>query len=153
MIDFSNFYQLIAKSPLSHWLETLPAQVAAWQREALHGKFREWERAVEFLPELTPWRLDLLHSVTAESETPLSEGHQLRVENLLKNLMPWRKGPYSLYGINIDTEWRSDWKWERVLARFGFPPENGSPPSRTCPILPGGLSSTWAAAAAITCGE
>lgn len=21
MIDFSNFYQLIAKSPLSHWLE------------------------------------------------------------------------------------------------------------------------------------
>ena len=115
MIDFSNFYQLIAKSPLSHWLETLPAQVAAWQREALHGKFREWERAVEFLPELTPWRLDLLHSVTAESETPLSEGHRLRIENLLKNLMPWRKGPYSLYGINIDTEWRSDWKWERVL--------------------------------------
>lgn len=29
MIDFSNFYQLIAKSPLSHWLETLPARVAA----------------------------------------------------------------------------------------------------------------------------
>lgn len=54
MIDFSNFYQLIAKGPLSHWLETLPAQVAAWQREALHGKFREWERAVEFLPELAP---------------------------------------------------------------------------------------------------
>ncbi|GHK50429.1 hypothetical protein KPZU09_01650 [Klebsiella pneumoniae] len=26
MIDFSNFYQLIAKSPLSHWLETLPAR-------------------------------------------------------------------------------------------------------------------------------
>lgn len=84
MIDFSNFYQLIAKSPQSHWLETLPAQVAAWQRDALHGKFREWERAVEFLPELTPWRLDLLHSVTAESETPLSEGHQRRIENLLK---------------------------------------------------------------------
>ena len=29
--------------------------------------------------------------------------------------MPWRKGPWSLYGVNIDTEWRSDWKWERVL--------------------------------------
>ena len=115
MIDFNHFYQRIALSPLSHWLETLPAQVAAWQREALHGKFREWERAVEFLPELAPYRLDLLHSVTAESETPLSEGHRLRVENLLKNLMPWRKGPYSLYGVNIDTEWRSDWKWERVL--------------------------------------
>jgi tRNA (mo5U34)-methyltransferase len=115
MIDFSNFYQLIAKSPLSHWLETLPAQVAAWQRDALHGKYREWERAVEFLPEFSPYRLDLLHSVTAESETPLGEGQRLRIENLLKNLMPWRKGPWSLYGVNIDTEWRSDWKWERVL--------------------------------------
>nr|VUD31144.1 tRNA (uridine-5-oxyacetic acid methyl ester) 34 synthase [Raoultella sp. NCTC 9187] len=80
MIDFSNFYQRIAKGPLSHWLETLPAQVAAWQREALHGKYREWERAVEFLPELSPYRLDLLHSVTAESEVPLSEGHRLRIE-------------------------------------------------------------------------
>ncbi|VDR26349.1 tRNA (mo5U34)-methyltransferase [Raoultella terrigena] len=48
MIDFSNFYQHIAKGPLSHWLETLPAQVAAWQREALHGKYREWERPLSF---------------------------------------------------------------------------------------------------------
>lgn len=32
MIAFSNFYQLIAKNHLSHWLETLPAQIAAWQR-------------------------------------------------------------------------------------------------------------------------
>ncbi|MDI5166017.1 DUF1698 domain-containing protein, partial [Salmonella enterica subsp. enterica serovar Montevideo] len=25
------------------------------------------------------------------------------------------KGPFSLYGVDIDTEWRSDWKWDRVL--------------------------------------
>ena len=35
MIDFGNFYSLIAKNHLSHWLETLPAQIANWQRE--HG--------------------------------------------------------------------------------------------------------------------
>lgn len=27
---------------------------------------------------------------------------------------PWRKGPLELAGVMIDTEWRSDWKWERV---------------------------------------
>jgi tRNA (mo5U34)-methyltransferase len=79
MIDFNHFYQRIALPAIS-LAGDAPAQVAAWQREALHGKFREWERAVEFLPELAPYRLDLLHSVTAESETPLSEGHRLRVE-------------------------------------------------------------------------
>jgi hypothetical protein len=31
---------------------------------------------VEFLPELTPHRLDLLHSVTAESEEPLRRADQ-----------------------------------------------------------------------------
>jgi tRNA (mo5U34)-methyltransferase len=68
MIEFSNFYQLIAKNHLSHWLETLPAQIAAWQRDQQHGLLKQWSNAVEFLPELTPHRLDLLHSVTAESE-------------------------------------------------------------------------------------
>lgn len=29
--------------------------------------------------------------------------------------MPWRKGPFTVHGIHIDTEWRSDWKWDRVL--------------------------------------
>ncbi|WP_338556456.1 tRNA 5-methoxyuridine(34)/uridine 5-oxyacetic acid(34) synthase CmoB [Erwinia sp. E_sp_B04_7] len=113
-MDFGNFYQLIAKSPLSHWLETLPAQIAAWQREQLHGHFKNWDRSVEHLPSLKPETLDLLHSVTADSPH-LSERQRGGIESLLRNLMPWRKGPYSLYGVNIDTEWRSDWKWERVL--------------------------------------
>jgi len=34
---------------------------------------------------------------------------------LLKTFHPWRKGPYHLHGIHIDTEWRSDWKWDRLL--------------------------------------
>ena len=33
----------------------------------------------------------------------------------LMGLHPWRKGPFTLFGMPIDTEWRSDWKWERVL--------------------------------------
>ncbi len=54
MIEFGNFYQLIAKNHLSHWLETLPAQIASRQREQQHGLFKQWSNAVEFLPEMTP---------------------------------------------------------------------------------------------------
>ncbi|CCG87518.1 putative methyltransferase [Erwinia piriflorinigrans CFBP 5888] len=113
-MDFTNFYQLIAKSPLSHWLETLPAQLAAWQRESLHGHFKNWDRSVEYLPSLVPESLDLLHGVTADS-SQLTSRQRDGIEKLLRNLMPWRKGPFSLYGVNIETEWRSDWKWDRVL--------------------------------------
>ncbi|WOZ79191.1 tRNA 5-methoxyuridine(34)/uridine 5-oxyacetic acid(34) synthase CmoB [Kosakonia sacchari] len=115
MIEFGRFYQQIATGTLAHWLETLPAQISAWQREALHGQFKQWNNAVEFLPTITPANLDLLHSVSAQSAEPLSAGQLKGMETLLRNLMPWRKGPFSLYGIDIDTEWRSDWKWERVL--------------------------------------
>ena len=34
-------------------------------------------------------------------------------ENLF-TLHPWRKGPLELGGVTIDTEWRSDWKWDRL---------------------------------------
>ncbi|EOC1349781.1 tRNA 5-methoxyuridine(34)/uridine 5-oxyacetic acid(34) synthase CmoB [Cronobacter dublinensis] len=115
MIDFGKFYQQIACGPLAHWLETLPAQVAAWQRDALHGQFKQWKNSLDNLPALAPDRLDLLHSVSAQSDTPLSDGQRKRIEQLLRTLMPWRKGPFSLYGIDIDTEWRSDLKWDRVL--------------------------------------
>ncbi|KMV33012.1 tRNA 5-methoxyuridine(34)/uridine 5-oxyacetic acid(34) synthase CmoB [Franconibacter pulveris] len=115
MIDFGRFYQQIACSPLSPWLETLPAQIAAWQRESLHGQFKQWTNSLENLPALTPERLDLLHGVSAQMQSPLAQGQQMRIEKLLRTLMPWRKGPFSLYGVNIDTEWRSDLKWERVL--------------------------------------
>ena len=33
----------------------------------------------------------------------------------LKTFCPWKKGPFELFGIPIDAEWRSDLKWERIL--------------------------------------
>ena len=114
MIDFGRFYQQIAVGPLAKWLEVLPAQISEWQRENLHGHFRDWYKSLEYLPLLEPQRLDLLHSVSADRDD-ISDRHRQGIEKLLRNLMPWRKGPYSLYGTHINTEWRSDWKWERVL--------------------------------------
>ena len=32
----------------------------------------------------------------------------------LLSMWPWRKGPFRLFGIDIETEWRSDFKWNRV---------------------------------------
>ena len=37
-----------------------------------------------------------------------------RLLRALRGLVPWRKGPFELFGIRIDAEWRSDRKWRRV---------------------------------------
>ena len=33
---------------------------------------------------------------------------------LIQKLIPWRKGPFDIAGLHIDTEWRSDFKWDRL---------------------------------------
>lgn len=115
MSQFTDFYQLIAKSPLAHWLNTLPTQLSEWEHASLNNRFIQWFNVVEKLPMLTPAHLDLLNDVSADSNPSLSVGQQAEIESLLRQLMPWRKGPFLLYGVTIDTEWHSDWKWERVV--------------------------------------
>jgi tRNA (mo5U34)-methyltransferase len=39
----------------------------------------------------------------------------LDLEALLKSLSPWRKGPFQIRQIYIDSEWRSEMKWNRIL--------------------------------------
>ena len=115
MIDFGDFYQIIAKNKLKNWLEVLPAQLANWQKQNLDNRFSQWINSIKHLPAITPFQVDLLRSVTAKTAQPLSCGEQQRIAQLLKTMMPWRKGPFHLYGVDIDTEWRSDWKWQRLI--------------------------------------
>ena len=113
MIDFRPFYKQIATSNLSAWLETLPAQLKAWEKTT-HGDYAKWAKIVDFMPNSTAY-INLKDKVESITTEPLSAGETQRITHHLKQLMPWRKGPYHLHGIHIDTEWRSDFKWDRVL--------------------------------------
>lgn len=114
MIDFRPFYQQIATGPLSAWLETLPLQLKQWEKQT-HGDYAKWAKLIDFLPHLEADHIELKSAVRSERICPLSDGQKQRITYLLKQLMPWRKGPYDLHGIYIDCEWRSDFKWQRVL--------------------------------------
>lgn len=37
------------------------------------------------------------------------------IEAAARAVMPWKKGPFRLCGIDIDAEWRSDKKWDRMV--------------------------------------
>lgn len=120
MIDFRPLYQQLATTRLSDWLETLPAYMKQWQP---HGDFEKWENALKHLPAKTA-EINLKTKVEAiEAEPLLSTGERHRFVHNLKLLKPWRKGPYDLYNVHIDCEWRSDFKWDRVLPHLA-PLEN-----------------------------
>lgn len=115
MFNFANFYQLIAQDTrLQPWLNVLPQQLTDWQN-AEHGDFDRWLRALNKISADTPDNIDLKQSVTISNHQPMPIGELKKLESLLRTFHPWRKGPYHVHGIHIDTEWRSDWKWDRVL--------------------------------------
>ncbi|MEH6533829.1 MAG: tRNA 5-methoxyuridine(34)/uridine 5-oxyacetic acid(34) synthase CmoB [Photobacterium frigidiphilum] len=115
MFSFSEFYKLIAQhETLRPWLNTLPKQLSDWE-EAEHGDMGRWIRALKKFPTDKPDIIDIKNEVSVRYEDGIANGEQKRLESLLRLLHPWRKGPYNMHGIHIDTEWRSDWKWDRVL--------------------------------------
>jgi len=79
-----------------------------------HGKLREWQNVLRDLPCIEDPVVKLgSDKVTAEAVT-LSAEERSRLRDLLLQLKPWRKGPFDLYGVDIDAEWRSDFKWRRL---------------------------------------
>lgn len=104
MIEFCELYQRIYQN-----------NIYTWNNISSHGKFKQWCYLVEDLPAITPTSLDLINGLCAKIEPNLLPNQLNFIEKMLRTLMPWRKGPFSLYGIIIDSEWRSAWKWNRLL--------------------------------------
>lgn len=114
MIHFDDLYRELPYTKLSHWLETVPSQLASWHRELRNSKFAGWQRVLNKLPELSSTDTDFSEFVRIGSDTSIDAGMRAKLEGLLSQFHPWRKGPYHVHGLHINTEWRSDWKWDRV---------------------------------------
>lgn len=101
----------LAGTPLKSWAASLPAQLAAKVDDG-HGDLERWLAAVDRLPELQAAAVELSERFNLEGACDAATREQLTLA--LQGLIPWRKGPFHLFGVHIDTEWRSDWKWQRV---------------------------------------
>lgn len=91
------------------------AAVMTLSRERLvdrpHGDLPRWLAALEALPagpaECALDQNTLTIGAAGEQD---ADG----VKQALQGLVPWRKGPFEFFGVPVETEWRSDWKWQRV---------------------------------------
>ncbi|HEB99080.1 MAG TPA: tRNA 5-methoxyuridine(34)/uridine 5-oxyacetic acid(34) synthase CmoB [Thiotrichales bacterium] len=82
---------------------------------AAHGDFERWAAALARLPEIEPSSVDLSRPcirIGTDDDAGARERETLR--EALMALHPWRKGPFEFFGVQVDAEWRSDWKWARL---------------------------------------
>ncbi|MGD8783175.1 MAG: tRNA 5-methoxyuridine(34)/uridine 5-oxyacetic acid(34) synthase CmoB [Thioalkalispiraceae bacterium] len=106
-------FEQLAELGHADWAETLKQELLP--RFKRHGKFTEWQTVLENLPEATATLIDLNQTaIEVGIEADLTEQQHLQLIESLKQFHPWRKGPFKLFGHYIDTEWRSDWKWDRL---------------------------------------
>ncbi|WP_456267861.1 tRNA 5-methoxyuridine(34)/uridine 5-oxyacetic acid(34) synthase CmoB [Kushneria sp. AK178] len=106
-------YHAFVEQGLESWLARLPEQLARGLDRQRFGDLPAWERAVGRLPRLER-RAVHLDEDTVSVDVVMDDAGRRQCDNLLKILSPWRKGPYRIGDVTIDTEWRSDWKWQRL---------------------------------------
>ncbi|MEO0444034.1 MAG: tRNA 5-methoxyuridine(34)/uridine 5-oxyacetic acid(34) synthase CmoB [Pseudomonadota bacterium] len=112
---FQDLLTTLAKShQLAAWAETLVDEINRGLCEQRYGDLPQWRQALENLPTLTAAEFDLTDGVSIGSSEAIAENDFKRLGDCFKALIPWRKGPYSIFGLYIDSEWRSDWKWHRL---------------------------------------
>ena len=92
-----------------------------WQTPE-HGGLPRWREAVGSLPTQPAQRFQLntdAPEIGAAEELEAGQRHALAQG--LEALMPWRKGPFLVFGTLLDAEWHSDWKWHRVAPHIHSP--------------------------------
>lgn len=115
MIDFQPLLQQLSETSLAPLARALPAALAAGLSVERYGDLPSWHQAMAMLPEIKPSLVNLSDHVRIGSRDDAPAETLDQLEQALRALIPWRKGPFEVFGIHIDTEWRSDWKWQRVL--------------------------------------
>ncbi|OOZ43626.1 tRNA 5-methoxyuridine(34)/uridine 5-oxyacetic acid(34) synthase CmoB [Solemya velum gill symbiont] len=112
LIDLQRLTASLRDLGMEAWAESLPEDLERLFAQRRHGDVPRWQAVLDELPEIADGEVDLGQCVAVTSSLPEKERDALKA--LLLRLSPWRKGPFHLHGVDIETEWRSDWKWERV---------------------------------------
>jgi len=114
-ICYSNLFEHLEQQNHGAWATQIRQQLAQRFDETPHGDVPRWQSALNLLPPLPKVQTILdVPAVTLRAGQTLTKEESADLETGLRGLMPWRKGPFDFFGTAIDTEWRSDWKWDRV---------------------------------------
>ncbi len=116
---YTGLTEIKGNAKFNEWCQQLPAQITESLALKKHGRLPIWAEALEALPDLPASHITHdAAAVSVSADIALAATEQQQLVESLKTFMPWRKGPYNLHGVAIDSEWRSDLKWDRLADKI-----------------------------------
>lgn len=113
---YNSFWAQLDDARFDEWKTELPNLIDDALDPEGNGNLPRWLSAFERIQNFqSDQTFDLNSSaITVAQNSGLNSEDKQELENALREFHPWRKGPFSIHDIFIDTEWHSDWKWDRV---------------------------------------
>ena len=121
LVDFKEFERALEFAALKNGNSTISSKIRAAVSQVSHGDLPKWFSTLDRLPETAAASKVYLNEsrVRVEPEKTIEPKDRDKLYATLQELHPWRKGPYLIHGVHIDSEWRSDLKWDRLDRRIG----------------------------------
>jgi tRNA (mo5U34)-methyltransferase len=114
-MPYSDLYKTLKEANVEFWAEQLPQQIANAFDTTKHGDLIRWQNQIDDLPKISPLVRDIsIDTIKLGNADEVTPELQAELKEKLQAFCPWRKGGFDIFGIHIDTEWRSDWKWQRL---------------------------------------
>ncbi|MCP4482341.1 MAG: tRNA 5-methoxyuridine(34)/uridine 5-oxyacetic acid(34) synthase CmoB [bacterium] len=110
MIDYTEILKVMRANKFDVFVDQIENELEAKLYKEYFDEFLDWQIIYGEFPDISTTSV-ILDNANIEIEGEC----RFDLKPLLKKYKPWRKGPFNIFGNFIETEWRSDWKWERVF--------------------------------------
>ncbi len=110
---FNKFFSNFQTSSLGPYLDEIQKNLEHLLEHKQHGKWHDWTQGIQKIVPITA-QFKNLSTMSIGKKEEITDVEYQDLYHFLETLIPWRKGPFHLFDIEIETEWRSDWKWDRI---------------------------------------
>lgn len=84
-----------------------------------YGNEKKWRDLFEKLPDITASTVDVTRDMVSVGSDEDTDARMIdAIYRVLIDMSPWRKGPFNIFGIQVDSEWASNIKWNRLKDRI-----------------------------------
>ena len=119
LFEREHLYTRLTEEGHGDWAIELRLKTQQALTKDRHGNLQNWIDVWNQLPNADdPKLIANRDAVTINGR--LTDGDLAWLPQKLMAFHPWRKGPFELFGLPIDTEWRSCLKWDRLAEHVEF---------------------------------